>query len=37
MKWLLVLSSVLVAFSNAQETCYDEAVQGCNSAIANGK
>jgi hypothetical protein len=35
MKWLLVLSFVLVAFSNAQETCYDEAVQGCNTGISN--
>jgi ferritin heavy chain len=32
MKWLLVLSSVLVAFSNAQDTCYDESVQGCNNS-----
>lgn len=35
MKWLLVLSSVLVAFANAQDTCYSETVQGCNSPIAN--
>lgn len=35
MKWLLVLSAVLVAFTNAQDTCYYESVQGCNSPIAN--
>lgn len=37
MKWLLVLSAVLVAYSNAQDTCYYESVQGCNNPIANGK
>lgn len=35
MKWLLVLSSVLVAFSNAQDSCYYDSVQGCNSPITN--
>jgi len=35
MKWLLVLSSVLVAFSNAQNTCYDDSIQGCAPQIAS--
>jgi ferritin heavy chain len=34
MKWLLVLSAVLVAFTNAQDTCYSESIQGCNSQTA---
>jgi len=35
MKWLLVLSALLVAFSDAQDTCYDQSVQGCSSLLVN--
>lgn len=35
MKWLLVLSSVIVAFTNAQETCYADSVQGCTGNYAD--
>jgi len=35
MKWLLVLSFALVALSNAQNTCYDDSLQGCNLPSAN--
>lgn len=34
MKWLLVLSAVLVAV-NAQDTCYADSVNGCN-GLGNG-